>query len=103
MSKQIFNIFFILIFLISPVSAKMLDSGKPIERIYKVEEVSEYLGKKVLIQFIDENIENYIILNIKGILISKLDNKKFLLLGKTKYKNRIVIPIEKINYIKIID
>lgn len=94
---------FLLSFLfISSISAEILDSGKSIERIYKVDEISKFLGRKVIVHFVDQNIENKIILTIKGILVNTWDNKYFLLLGETKYKNRIVIPIEKINYIEII-
>lgn len=96
------NIILICLLFTYTVHADMMDSGKPVERIYKVEEVSQYLGKRVLVQFIDENLSNSIVLNVKGILVSRWDNEDFLLLGRTEYKNRVVIPIEKINHIEII-
>ncbi len=80
-----------------------LDSGIPIEEKYTLEEILPYLGKRVLIRFTDiDKIENKIILNIKGIIVSRRDND-FLLLSETEYKNRLVIPISTINHIQIIE
>lgn len=91
-------LFFIFLILLIPslACAKILDSGKPIPKEYTKELISSYIGQKVTVSYINCNKEDKITLNIIGVLLDKQDNTKFLLLGKTEFKNRIVIPIEKI-------
>ena len=99
--KRLNIIISILLFICSTsiVSAEMLDSGKPEERSYNIEQICKYIGQKVLVYFIDNNIKNKIVLYIKSISLSEWNNK-IILIGVTEFKNTIVIPIEQIKLMK---
>lgn len=92
-------IFLQILFICSLAYGKSLDSGIPLPKEYTKEIVAEYLGKKITVVYVNNNLENKIILNVIGVLLDRQDNTKFLLLGKTEFKNKIVIPIEKIKEI----
>ena len=79
--------------------AKMLDSGIPIACDYQLEKIVKFLGQKVVVHFIKDDIKYQIILVVKGVLISNKNDT--LLLGKTESKNKIIISIKTINNIEV--
>ena len=98
--KKLNKILVILLFgtlvLCNSVYAKSLDSGIPLPKEYTRQMVSEFIGQKVIVSYINDNREHQITLNVIGILLDRWDNEKYLLLGRTEFRNRVVIPIEKI-------
>jgi len=99
--SKIIKILFIVLFLNTLVLcfktyAKSLDSGIPLPKVYTKEIVSEFIGQKIIVTYINNNKEDKITVHILGIILDRLDNTKYLLLGYTEFKNRITIPIEKI-------
>lgn len=99
--KKLSKILFIVLFfgtlvLCNITYAKSLDSGIPNPKEYTKESVSIHIGQKIIVCYINENREHKITLNVIGVLLDRWDNTKFLLLGKTEFKNRVIIPIEKI-------
>jgi len=85
--------------------ADMLDSGVPVPKIYAkvyTKEISaQFIGKRAIVSYINENIHNRITVQVRGVLWDRFEKgEKYLLLCYTEFKNRIVIPIEKIYLIE---
>lgn len=78
----------------------MLDSGKPIIEEYTKEIVSNYIGKRVRVTYFNKENIDIVTLNVTGVILDSLDNKTLLLLGRTEFKYRMVIPINNIKDIK---
>jgi len=80
---------------------KSLDSGVPQVRTYTRSELSAYIGQKVTVSYINCNNNDRITLQVLGVLWDRFKKgDKYLLLGYTEFKNRMVIPIEKIYLIE---
>lgn len=89
-----------------PPVSKSLDTGEPppIVKEYTKEDVSAYIGQKVTVSYTNEGIDDIVTLQILGVLWDRFKKgDRYLLLGYTQFKNRMVIPIEKIHDIEVIE
>lgn len=97
----LFVLFFSTLVLCNRTYGKSLDSGIPMPKTYTKESISAYIGQKVTISYINCNINDRITLQVLGVLWDRFKKgDKYLLLGYTEFKNRVVIPIEKIYLIE---
>ena len=67
---------------------------------YDAEDILPFLGKKVVIEFRDNGIENTIVIIAGAIRVDRRDVNRLLLIGKTESRTTFLIPIDSIDNIE---